>query len=241
MPMPVNYVRPKWRKGNTLPILFHGGWNELNAKPDEFLQRLVALKDEELAELRADAIQTTETNKALHDTAKADHQTLCAEVVRLYGKDSNPAKYIAKQTPEYLMQDWSARHFDEQVTKHIPDARRILANRAAEAERKAGRDLVLQEAIGFLVIRGKVIGTDFSLENAVQRANDVAYTEEVARRLVELEMHGGWISFHGDESCETCNGWDGVSDRCDCGNRRVYWATTDGHSFQHPSICPEVD
>jgi len=22
-----------------------------------------------------------------------------------------------------------------------------------------------------------------------------------------------------------CTGWDGVSYRCDCGNRRVYWAT----------------
>ncbi len=34
-----------------------------------------------------------------------------------------------------------------------------------------------------------------------------------------------WYDFEGDRSgCdENCRGWDGVSHRCDCGNRRVAW------------------
>jgi hypothetical protein len=24
-------------------------------------------------------------------------------------------------------------------------------------------------------------------------------------------------------NCDDCDGWDGVSRRCSCGNRRVYW------------------
>jgi hypothetical protein len=39
------------------------------------------------------------------------------------------------------------------------------------------------------------------------------------------------VEFVGQDSCEyawdndiPCTGWDGYSRRCDCGNRRVYWA-----------------
>lgn len=28
-----------------------------------------------------------------------------------------------------------------------------------------------------------------------------------------------------DDDADICTGWDGVDSRCDCGNRRVYWAT----------------
>ena len=28
-----------------------------------------------------------------------------------------------------------------------------------------------------------------------------------------------------DDDAEECTGWDGKDRRCDCGNRRVYWAT----------------
>ena len=35
----------------------------------------------------------------------------------------------------------------------------------------------------------------------------------------------GLIDFDG-QNCDDCGGWDGESRRCDCGNRRVYWATT---------------
>jgi hypothetical protein len=37
------------------------------------------------------------------------------------------------------------------------------------------------------------------------------------------ESHYFPISFCGDDDCEDCDGWDGTSRRCECGNRRVYW------------------
>lgn len=37
-------------------------------------------------------------------------------------------------------------------------------------------------------------------------------------------MEKTWYEFDGNENCdESCRGWDGLSNRCDCGNRRVYW------------------
>lgn len=43
--------------------------------------------------------------------------------------------------------------------------------------------------------------------------------------------------FEGDDTCNDGDGncwWDGVSRRCDCGNRRVYW------NFQGDFIYPEA-
>lgn len=41
-----------------------------------------------------------------------------------------------------------------------------------------------------------------------------------------------WHSFAGADDCdEECKGWDGESYRCQCGNRRVYWDTSEGGRF----------
>lgn len=48
--------------------------------------------------------------------------------------------------------------------------------------------------------------------------------------IAAAEASGGVDEFEG-QNCNDwddgtfCSGWDGVSRRCDCGNRRVYWAT----------------
>lgn len=39
-----------------------------------------------------------------------------------------------------------------------------------------------------------------------------------------------WHAFDGQDCCGDCRGWDGVSNRCDCGNRRVCWADEE-HSY----------
>lgn len=54
--------------------------------------------------------------------------------------------------------------------------------------------------------------------------NDAEFQAKVAERVKQIAENGGFTSFDGDEYCEDCAGWDGVSHRCDCGNRRVSWA-----------------
>ena len=41
-----------------------------------------------------------------------------------------------------------------------------------------------------------------------------------------------WFEFEGDDYCEDCPGWDGFSNRCECGNRRVDWV--------YDEICDRV-
>lgn len=40
-----------------------------------------------------------------------------------------------------------------------------------------------------------------------------------------------FIPFAGQNCSEPCRGWDKKSNRCDCGNRRVYWDTSEGRRF----------
>jgi hypothetical protein len=60
-------------------------------------------------------------------------------------------------------------------------------------------------------------------------------TEEQAVAAAELAADESWdhVEFNGmncndwlSEGADECPGWDGVSRRCSCGNRRVYWATS---------------
>ncbi len=95
-----------------------------------------------------------------------------------------------------------------------------------------------QDAILWLMERGFILGKDFELDCAIEKANWVAFEEEKNRTLND---HRGFFYFTGDEGCdESCQGWDGVSKRCDCGNRRVDWEMSDYHSFKEPSVIAQA-
>jgi hypothetical protein len=47
-------------------------------------------------------------------------------------------------------------------------------------------------------------------------------TELEIYKFKELE-DDGYIYFNGIDNCEECKGWDGIDDRCQCGNQRVSW------------------
>lgn len=69
-----------------------------------------------------------------------------------------------------------------------------------------------------------MFGKDFTTENATQVAEDMAFNKEVEKRIKD----GGYFEFNGQNCDGPCSGWDGVSHRCDCGNRRVYWQSDGG-------------
>ncbi len=67
--------------------------------------------------------------------------------------------------------------------------------------------------------------------------------EKLIAEKLELDSTGNRIfeffEFDGDDNCEdNCHGWDGESSRCECTNRRVYWAYDDDNT--ETSIHPEV-
>lgn len=99
----------------------------------------------------------------------------------------------------------------------------LKAKAKEEAEKQKAKDAAkdVDDAIAFLISKGKVIGKDFTSDSALEVAQDIVFQEKIA----EATKDGGYHNFSGDDNCENCAGWDGESHRCDCGNRRVCWAS----------------
>ncbi len=72
-----------------------------------------------------------------------------------------------------------------------------------------------KEAVKFMKANGHEVGNGDIVDQADEIAFDLAMEKESATSR--------WFRFNGNDACEDCKGWDGKSDRCDCGNRRVYW------------------
>jgi len=51
---------------------------------------------------------------------------------------------------------------------------------------------------------------------------DAEVSKMIDDKYKEMENSLDFVDFEGN-NCEECAGWDGLSDRCECGNRRVYW------------------
>lgn len=90
--------------------------------------------------------------------------------------------------------------------------------------------IIISEAIEWLSNRNKRIDVDFTYEDALKTANQLAFIEKVnevkedMERFIEMGITDGFTIFHGNKNCRaSCRGWDGKSDRCDCGDRRVSW------------------
>lgn len=92
------------------------------------------------------------------------------------------------------------------------------------------------KAVCWLIARGKRYGHDFTVEGAIGLAEQIAFEEAVARQKTIWMWHG----FEGQNCDGPCDGWNGVDQRCQCGNRRVSWTQGDGHTFEHPSVYGEA-
>ena len=89
--------------------------------------------------------------------------------------------------------------------------------RAREAEVTKQADERQSRAVAWLLARGKVIGTDFTVGNAIGVATDIRSEEECEKVVKSGEI----MSFDGEDYCEDCPGWRPGNHRCECGNRRV--------------------
>lgn len=122
----------------------------------------------------------------------------------------------------------------EQQKKAAQKAEEELRQKTEATELSKLKD----KAVSYLLNKGFKVGVDFSVDTAISFANDVAYEDEVQKKI-EYIQESGLISFCGDDNCENCGGWDGESTRCQCGTRRVGWTQGSFHSFETPEIYPE--
>lgn len=155
----------------------------------------------------------------------------------VFGQTSKEGKYIGKwRLPMY--HDKPSRRL-ENLEADVRRYREADTQKAKKAAEDAERQAFAARAVLWLAERGKMPGKDYT-GDAIEYANGIAYDEEVARRKAELSASGGLVPFDGDDNCEDCGGWDGEERRCECGNRRVDWVASWGHSFEHPSVNGEA-
>jgi hypothetical protein len=72
------------------------------------------------------------------------------------------------------------------------------------------------EAICLLIENGKKYGVEFNADNAIDRATQLVFNEKTA----EYAANGQTVYI--SSLCSEFDKWDGVSNRCSCGNRRMY-------------------
>ena len=106
-----------------------------------------------------------------------------------------------------------------------------------EAEMQAQQDAITGRAVVYLIERGYKPGDDFPLSAAAGFALELAAQEEIKTRLAKAKESGAYLPFNG-MNCDDCEGWDGESRRCQCGNRRVSWEW--GGTFESPYVYGEA-
>lgn len=138
---------------------------------------------------------------------------------------------------------WDAllTYIDGEISRHKQVRLQYEAQMIAKEEerrKKEEAELAVKmknEAVVWLLEKGRKIGVDFLVDDALKVANELAFREAVGKRQNELTHSCELIEFDG-MNCDECSGWDGVDSRCMCGNRRVCWSPASGHSFKEPSI-----
>lgn len=192
---------------------------------------LASLSEERLTELRQEAEECEAENKAdiADRRAKfAEMKRLCVEV---FGKSHLVTRYLERQTTPHQHQ-YYVRDFDHRLQQE----REKIQKEERERKLQAASMQYRTEAILWLQSKGKVLGTDFTLENASVEADNLAREEAINTRIAEASELQGRGEYHCD--CQDCESWDGVSHRCNCGNRRVCWSVNGG--FKDPYVYGEV-
>jgi hypothetical protein len=184
------------------------------------------LTDEVMAELKADNERFDAEGREWDKGQRGKATEVVKMAVEVWGKNSRQVKYLERQwAPVSVVYSFSTF---ENTVKGIRDK---AVKEEREKEMEAHRKNLTKEAIKWLEERDKKLFVDFDIDEAISYADQLSLDEEVLRKQKMEEM---W-----DCGCDECGKWDGKSNRCNCGNRRVYWAS-DMHGFQEPHIYPEV-
>jgi hypothetical protein len=117
---------------------------------------------------------------------------------------------------------------------------KIEKERQAELlkQRELEKSSLVNDAIAYCLANGRTFGErGFTIDTAIQIANDIAFDKEVARK--EEEIGDGHTGFSGMNCEDECAGWNPKHHRCECGNRRVSW-TNDYSNFKDMEIYAEA-
>lgn len=209
--------------------------NGKNVRWSNYDERILSISDEEWTSIKEAAIKADDHNRKVRATLEKIFAVGRKMITAVYGYNHNVSKYLEKQhMPFYHPQ----HHFSNYETsyRNYKEAKEKIEETKRQKTVENNKNKLVEEAVNWLLTKGKTLGSDFTLSNAIEYANEIAFEEE-KQRLIAI---GELFEFCGNDNCESCHGWDGISHRCSCGNRRVSWVSGDGHSFKSPYIYAEA-
>jgi hypothetical protein len=179
-------------------------------------KKLLEITDEDIQSTRDECAQVDAENTELH---QKNHLAL-TEASKTIKAIMSTSYLLHKYLDKNLSCPYPTRELSrlDDLIYRIKKAKEEQQEKERDARIQKAEAEELEKAIVWLLARNLTLGTHFTLENAVSIANDIRFEELVA----EAQQADEYIYFNG-QNCDDCSGWDGISHRCDCGNRRVCW------------------
>jgi hypothetical protein len=218
-------MQPLWLNGATMMQFKKPSWFTRSWDP-------AYVTDDMVEAWRKETEECDEYNKLIAVEMRDANKEIISKATELWGPLSKQVAYLKKQSVSLV----PAFSFEWNVLDKIKKHKEAKKMEEAKIQKTKEMDAKCERAVLWLQARGLKLGDDFSISNAYEKANELAATDEIQHKVAEEELH----SFYGDDYCEDCGGWDGVSRRCECGNRRVEWVTADWHDFENPSVLAEA-
>ena len=196
-----------------------------------------------LSQMRETSAKHTKENQKVAQQMSEQINKWILLAKEIFGENSNEHKYCRKKRGDFLFLECIlSTNLVEIFDQHVKEIKEELAKEKREQERK---EIIARKLkAGMQYCFEHKLSTEGSMEACLHRA--IEHLLPILQKK-ELEENGGYISFVGhncndwkDEEEEECPGWDGVSHRCECGNRRVYW-DWDGESLEEIRVYACAD
>ena len=195
---------------------------KLKGKPND----LSKVTDEMLNEWETEYKECNKANEELKADLLRSKEHILTSASLLFGPNSNVVIYLKKQR----IDSPSRLNFNDFKLK-LSKAKDAEASRVKGMKLKMSKEELTVKATKWLTERGYSFGKDFSISNAIAFANKTAFSNEIEMEVQGLAEFNSFTRFQGDDFCENCKGWDGVSTHCQCGAHRVEWKSDETDDF----------
>lgn len=187
-------------------------------------KNIIDMSNEKFEELAIEFEKCSKHDKLMLEESQEKFKEAFAIILFIWGIDSLEYKYFKRARIPRVSIYYHDIHYYRNLRKEAKEERK--KEREMEKTTKMGKEKN-ERAVIYLIGKGKVLGTDFSLDDAYEVANSLAFDIEIKKQ------EGSTIPF---DECDECNEWTVSDKRCSCGNRRVYWEC-DG-DFEDMNVYP---
>lgn len=139
-------------------------------------------------------------------------------LLEFFSSNSKEYKYISKVRYPY---PFSFCYSVSEIKKAVEKYRAAIIKEKVEAAEKADKAIYVGEAIQYLISKGKVLNVDFDIDNAVDKATQLAFDDFSSKWFAENTNKDVFFDFYGNNCEGPCKGWNPGNHRCECGNRRI--------------------